>query len=266
MAIALAVALVLIGILVVTKSGGNDTAAPTTPPATAPTDAADSTPSGTTTAPSETTTTATTTTSATAPAGGAVDSTDLEQYLLSTDEIATTLRSPDMKVGPSTDEPITGGTFTPAHCAGSYSPIEASTYAGSGYTALAGQVVNQRSGADRQVIQAVVAFPDEATAKSFYDNQIESWRECRYVPMTADIGGDRSGGKLGFTVIMEDVAGALLFPDVTPGKPNRTCQRAMSVRGNLVVDLRACVSGERNVGNSGWTMARDITENIEGKR
>lgn len=253
MSVALAVALVVIGVLVFSDAndGGEGGVV-----ATAPAPLSEETPSVTTdpAAPSS---------PSTGSDAASVAAADLERYLLSTDEIAEKLKSPPLQGGPVVDEPATGGVFSPADCAGAYGPVDAATYDGSGFTGIAAQSVREQPKAYHQVLQGLVAFRDEAAAKAFFDEQMKSWRDCGSKRVTAVFDGEPHTATTATPSIVDGTAMLQVTPEALPDKPARMCQRAMSTRLNVVVDMRVCVVGY--VGSQALSLVRDINTALTGK-
>jgi len=187
---------------------------------------------------------------------------NLERYLLTPAEAGERFagRKPEMKASKVETELVASGNVDPQRCASAYGPVLEGPYRDSGYTGIAANVLSETPDPDRQVIQAVVSFPDKAAAKAFFDEQMEAWQDCKLTKIT--YGPDSPGIMAGHTDITDGVAGLLLIPDAVPGKPNKTCQRGMAVRENVVVDVRACSQGETNVANSGWSIANAIAKKI----
>jgi serine/threonine-protein kinase len=55
----------------------------------------------------------------------------------------------------------------------------------------------------------------------------------------------------------------LILVDNWPGGGAIQCQRAITNRTNVVVDVLAC---SPSVGSAGWTIARDVGQKITGQR
>lgn len=77
-----------------------------------------------------------------------------------------------------------GVSINPATCASAVAPVLEGTYAGSGYTGLATQGLQEPKPGRHKVIQAVVAFPDAAAAQHFYAQQLSVWQGCKLTDVT----------------------------------------------------------------------------------
>ena len=250
---AVALAAVVIAAIVVT-SAGDEATTPTATPGTTP-----ATTRAATTPPRATTTVTA------APTQADIGPAALPQLLMSADEISTRMDTPGMVSGPVISSPSTDATITPANCAGAWAPADNATYAGSGFTALAGQVVQEQPKAYHKVIQAVVSFPDANAAKAFYDKQTADWNSCKFQHITTQFTGssDTTGAKIGVSGETDGTLSLLILIDDIPGAPKMQCQRGLTARQNVIVDVRAC---SPSVGSAGWTLARDIGEKITGQR
>jgi serine/threonine-protein kinase len=250
----IAAALVVIAVVVTivvasSTSDGPNIAAPTT------------TPSPTTEAPSTTTESPSTTTS-TPPASTGPD--DLAGLLESASDVSDRLESPGMTASPVSTELISGLTVTPDNCAGAWTPGLSDTYAGSGYTGAALQLVRDPGQNNHQVNEAIVSFADDAAAKAFYDQQVAAWKACNYQKISAAAQGVPSvSGTTGVAADTDGTTDMLILVDNWPGGGAIQCQRAITNRTNVVVDVLAC---SPSVGSGGWTIARDIGQKITGQR
>jgi hypothetical protein len=70
----------------------------------------------------------------------------------------------------------------------------------------------------------------------------------------------------GTTAVTADIDGTshmVVLVDAKGGRPEVQCERAITARKNVIVDVRAC---SPSVGSAGWTIARDIGQKITGER
>jgi PknH-like protein len=256
---AAALTAIIIAVVVIAVGGrGQTPTAPTTPTA-APTTPATLPPKRTTT-PSPSSTSA-----PPPPTQASIDPATLPSLLLSSNEISQRLSSsPGMEAGPVINKTSQDSSVMPANCSGVWAVAEDSTYSSSGYTAIAGQVVNEKPKAYHATIQAVVSFPDAAAAKAFYDKQVADWTACKFQHIVARYpDGATDEGTVGVAANTDGTMNVLITITDVPSAPTMACERAMTVRANVIVDVRAC---SPNVGSAGWTIARDIGEKITGTR
>jgi hypothetical protein len=249
-AAAVVVVAVTIAIVAANSGGAGSTVA-------APTSA-----SSTTEASSASTTEAPSTTTSTPPASTGPDG--LAGLLEPASDISDRLESPGMTASPVSTDLISGITVTPDNCAGAWTPGLSDTYAGSGYTGAALQMVRDPGQNSHQVNQAIVSFADDAAAKAFYDQQVAAWSGCHYQKITAAAPGVPSvSGTAAVSADTDGTTDMLILIDNWPGGGAIQCQRAITSRTNVVVDVLAC---SPSVGSAGWTIARDIGEKITGTR
>ena len=199
-----------------------------------------------------------------APVGpnGTVEPSALAGLLLTADEIGKTL-SASMTAGP-VETSLSTDPVTPSECAGFWAPGAESAYAGSGYTNVVIQTV-QDSAPTEYVVQALILFPDAAAAQAAFEKQVTGWKGCHYKTINATYPG------LGTDTLKTAVSGmdtedkrmvANIFSD--SHDPDATkCDRSLAPRANVIVDVRGCTREHAAVAAS---LGRDISENITGKR
>lgn len=119
------------------------------------------------------------------------------------------------------------------------------------------QVLQQ--GRAQQLAQAVTAFPDPAAAKSAFDKLVAGGDSCQSQRLTyTPDGGKNTVVDVATTRTIGDVATVMLIP-TTPPVPGQQCERDMTVRGNVIVDVRAC---SPTVGSAGYAIASAIADKI----
>jgi hypothetical protein len=124
------------------------------------------------------------------------------------------------------------------NCLGIWQVGEKSIYDPSGYTAIRGQVLREPDTDDWNslVVQAVVSYPAAGAAKKFFAESADRWSHCsnHLVNMT------RSGhSQITMTF------GSLTKTDTELTMPlsssgGASCQRALAVDNNLIIDVSAC--------------------------
>lgn len=191
---------------------------------------------------------------------GMVDPSALQSYLATPAELTQRLDGAVMTPRGLVKEPFTGFDVSPDTCTGAAIPGIDTAYRGSGFTGFVGQVVNDDPGQNK-VIQALISFPTVAAAQSFASTQANLWRGCNYTDLTISNSSNTDHIKTGVVATHDGgTFSMLMFPPTSVG---RQCERAMSPRGNVVVDVRVCTA---SVGSLGYTIARDIGEKITGQR
>ncbi|OBK30307.1 hypothetical protein A5634_16490 [Mycobacterium asiaticum] len=134
-------------------------------------------------------------------------------------------------------------------------------YAGTGWTAMRGQRLDDSIDDSKKrkhyTIQAVVAFPNAQDAANFYNSQVQDWKSCSNRRFN-----DVSAGQPDTIWSVGDVHnenGMLSSSQVQEGGDGWTCQRALTVRNNLSIDVVTCAYNETG------TSAIDIANQIAGK-
>lgn len=167
-----------------------------------------------------------------------------------------------MKPMPVETSPAKGMSVTPAQCVGTVAPVADATYNGSGYTGLAGQAVDETPTSTARAIQAVVAFPDPGVTQSFYNTQLTAWQSCQDTDVTVDYPNERSDHVHVAAVTKTDgILTALIGPSAAATNRHSQCQRALTVRNNVVIDVRVC---SPNLHDAGLTLARNIAQRVPG--
>jgi hypothetical protein len=229
------------------------TAAPQTSTSTAP--SASSAPS---------TTAASPTSSATPAPAASIDPAQLKGLLASVPDISQLVGGATMTPNATFDAPYKEVKVDPFNCTGAVQPGAETTYLGSGFTGITGQLLTDAP-QDNKVLQYIASFPSDAEAKAFVDKQVAGWDACKFTDVTLSTGDGNtyvgSNGTVGVTATTDGTPSVFIFPP--GGTAGRQCQHAMTPRKNVVVDVRVCAP---SVGSMGWTLARDIGQKITGQR
>ncbi|MGD1239306.1 sensor domain-containing protein [Mycobacterium seoulense] len=146
-------------------------------------------------------------------------------------------------------QPWPAGWKFPDDCLYAMGPGEAPVYAGSGYTAASGDeevasLPPNSNEPDPQVDQVLVLFPSAKEANAFFTTSAQRWPACANRQFTTPAGTDtpetawqvgpvsNANGVLSTTLTMtlRDNGSVLL---------SMTCQRALTVRNNVAIDVGA---------------------------
>lgn len=180
----------------------------------------------------------------------------LSQLLLSSREagnvMGASLTVANSSHGLYENEPLEDGCLV-------WAEAQRHTYEGSGWTAVRVEELRDHpDDADHIVYQSVVSFPDAASAQDVFADQKSEWARCddRRVALH-DPGQPDHYWSL--NTATED-QGVLTITRSEEDLPGWSCQRAMTVRNNVVVDLSACAM---NVDDSGAELARRIAGKID---
>ena len=129
-------------------------------------------------------------------------------------------------------------------CLDIYSPIQETVYRDSNWNVVTGQLLNDGGPQDsprHALIQALVGFPDAETAQQFFRQAEQRWSACSgrsaFVvrpgrPMVAWSFRDLEAN--------ENTLTATQIPNFSDGY---TCQRAMGLRNNVIIDTLWCGFG-----------------------
>jgi hypothetical protein len=190
-----------------------------------------------------------------------VDAGALSTYLASPEEAGRIADNQQMTPSAITKEPYDNVSVDPFDCTGAVVPGIEAAYVGSDYTGFVAQ--NLISDDQKfKVIQAIASFATPEDAQAFVDRQVSAWKQCTYTDVTATV-VDGAADQLTTGTVGEsdDIASLLIFPP--GGGAGRNCERAITPRNNVVVDLRVCAD---SVGSAGRTLAGDIGEKITEDR
>ena len=154
-----------------------------------------------------------------------------------------------------------GSNITDKNCLAIDGPAQDRVYADTGWTALRGQrvddSVDDSKKRDHYAIQAVVAYPSAHDASAFYKASVQGWPSCsnrRFSDVT------QGQPDVVWTVgAVTNTNGMLSTSQVQEGGDGWACQRALTVRNNVAVDVVTC-----SYSQSG-TPAIDIAAQIAAK-
>jgi PknH-like extracellular domain len=140
-------------------------------------------------------------------------------------------------------------------------PAQDKVYSGTGWTAMRGHRLDDSVDGSKKrkhyAIQAVVAFPSAHDASTFYNNSMQSWSACSNRRFS-----DASPNQ---PDILWTVAGitndnsTLSTSQVQEGGDGWTCQRALTVRNNISIDIVSCAYSQSG------SVAIDIAQQIAAK-
>jgi hypothetical protein len=171
-------------------------------------------------------------------------------------------------------EDKTGSTFRqgykfPAECLYASGAGVAPVYAGSGDTAVHRErdVVSQppdSSDPDPQVNQVVVLFPSPAEANAYFSAASKGWPACANRQDT--VPGDADNPEIHWSVgpvtnangTLSTNVGVTVTHDGT--KTSASCQRALTVRNNVVIDIESC---KKDPGDAAVKIAGQIAGKVE---
>ena len=122
-------------------------------------------------------------------------------------------------------------------------------------TTMASQNTVERPLPNRHLGQAASVFPSPADARDFFAHQATDWTACAGRALTAYF--SRAGKTQHYTLGTPSVHGDLLT--LTFANAQRQCERAIGVKANVIVDVRACGPA---VQTEAATVANDILAKV----
>jgi len=185
----------------------------------------------------------------------------LDALLLDVDQINSSLRS-GMRLRYGAQAMWDwSSTFSDKTCLAMDGPAQEAVYADTGWTAMRGQRLDDNfddpAVRNNSAIQAVIAYPSARKANTFYDASVRRWFGCANRTF-AERPTDKPEivWKVGEA---HKVGGTLSTSEVQEASNGWTCQRALTARNNVVIDVATC--GSFLPGGS----AVDLAEQIAGK-
>lgn len=170
----------------------------------------------------------------------------LSSLLLSAPEVAAAL-SGQVTVTREVDTPWNDSAhFANTDCLAVAGAAQKGVYEGTGWTGMRGQILREAPGAggwSHYAVQAVVLLPSATAASDFFSSSQRSWTGCSDRELTYPQGSGvgqlmpEQVWSVGPAGVDHDV---LTVSRTQRGPQQWSCQRALSVRGNVAVDVEAC--------------------------
>jgi PknH-like extracellular domain len=146
------------------------------------------------------------------------------------------------------------------NCLGVDGPAQDKVYANTGWTGMRGQRLDDSTDGSKRrnhyAIQAVVAFPSARDAAAFYKSSTQRWPVCSNRRFS-----DRNPGAPDTVWTVAEVTnedGTLSTTETQEGGNGWTCQRALTIRNNVAIDIVACSTAPGSA-------AKDIAIQIAAK-
>ena len=164
----------------------------------------------------------------------------LDGLLLNTDQINTAMGTTGMTIAAtSTALPDDVGNVPDKACLPIYGLGEVSVYAGSGWTAVLSQRLLESGDTFTHIaVQSVVLFSSAHDAAAFFTASAQSWPACsnrRFIHTQA--GQPDRGWTVG---PISNTNATLSSTSTEEGGNGWTCERALTVSNNVVIDVVAC--------------------------
>ncbi|OMC16132.1 hypothetical protein A5736_18470 [Mycobacterium sp. SP-6446] len=170
----------------------------------------------------------------------------LRGLLLSPDEVSTITSGPTMWA-----DPVSNNLFDDAahmsdkNCVGAWLPAQAVAYTGAGWDGVEAQKLRP-AGVEvwqQGVIQAVVGFSTTTSAQKFLADQTNAWKTCSGRSFTVTPpNSPPQHWTFGQANVVDDTTGI----PMTTGDGG-SCQRALAVRRNVVIDVIVCGNDAGNL-------------------
>lgn len=157
----------------------------------------------------------------------------------------------------------------PADCLFAYGAGEAQVYAGSGFTAVRGNndtaTGTVPSGEmDPELDQAVVLFPSAKEANAFFTTSSQRWPACanRQFTTPGDADSPEAVWQVGALSTANDSLSLPITMTMTKGSTTLKagCQRVLTVRNNVAIDLSVC---GKDPGDVGVKIAKQIADKVD---
>lgn len=167
----------------------------------------------------------------------------LAGLLVPIDEIRQLMGDPGLQVAESAQRPFDLSPYlTDKDCLGAYGPAQTAVYAKSGFMGVEQQAINDPADASQlnNVAQAVIAFLTADQAAGAVSEQVGQWQQCANRTTSLNL-PDRTPARLTFgapSTVADNVHALTLHVESNP--PQQHCQRALTVRNNVVVDISSC--------------------------
>lgn len=155
----------------------------------------------------------------------------------------------------------------PDECLYITGPAETPVYAGSGNTAVHGEhdiaSVPESSDPDPEATQVVVLFPSAEQASAFFTTSSQRWPACANRQDT--VPGDADNPEVQWKVGPVSNANGVLSTTATVtasrngATMSQSCQRALTVRNNVVIDTEAC---RKDPGDAAVNIANQIAGKV----
>ncbi|MGH3556563.1 MAG: serine/threonine-protein kinase PknH/PknJ [Mycobacterium sp.] len=179
-----------------------------------------------------------TTTTATGPVAP-VPSSALSGFLLPAEQIKTIIGAPTMQVTESNADSFANSAsyISDKDCTGPYQPADLASYTNTGSTGSQLQFLQNPAGADA-VQQAVIAFPTADAAQKVFADRRQTWAACAGRTFTLTLPNE-TPHRWNFSPLTTP-DGNLVMTASQEGRNYMGCQRALTARNNVIVDVGSC--------------------------
>jgi serine/threonine protein kinase len=163
----------------------------------------------------------------------------LPTLLLPGGQVSGIMAIPGMGLTHEVDAPLQGlYKISDQDCVGPWLPATAKVYGAARPTGVRAQLMSNPQKDVGSVIQAVVALPSPAAAQKLVADQATSWAACAGRTFTDSTGTGQPGRRTFGT--LTNTGGTLSMVHSPADRRQTVCQRAVTARNNVVVDVVAC--------------------------
>ncbi len=181
----------------------------------------------------------------------------LQRLLLSADQINTAMGATGMALKDTSAAMLDFKASVPDKaCLPVHTDADTSVYAGSGSSAVRIQTLEDAANIDADkywASQAVVSFPSAGQAAAFFTTSAQQWPACSNRQYTAQ------GGEKFDTGPVLNTDGTLSVTETQKNARGWACQRALTVRNNVAIDVKIC---SYKPGDSAVNIARQIAAKV----
>jgi hypothetical protein len=184
---------------------------------------------------------------------------ELAAYLLGPAEVSSAVGATGMaSAGTYAKMDDHSAVVSDKNCLVMYGPGEPSVYAGNGVSATRAQLLKDAadsSQAKHAAFQAVVSFQSAEKATEFFTASAQRWSTCSNLHYTITLPKSTTTWNVG---PVSNTDGTLSATETREGGQGWACQRALTVKNNVAIDITACSDNPAN-------SAVDIAHKIAAK-
>lgn len=179
---------------------------------------------------------------------------ELSALLLTPEQINPVMGAKDMAITKKHDAMSDdSATMEPKECLAVDGSAQAQVYAGSGFTAMRDQALNDGDNFTHYAEQAVVLFPTAKQANAFFTASAKQWQTCHQYKHIQS-GSEWTAGPISNA----DGVLSTIATQQNAKAGGWACGRALAIRNNVIVDVNTCSADPKN-------SAVDIANQIAAK-
>jgi hypothetical protein len=184
---------------------------------------------------------------------------DLDGLLLNANDVNTIMGTTGLSPGQISSElPDNHSVMTNLNCLGIWQVGEKAVYGDSGLTGARVQMMRQPDNDtwEYRVAQAAATYPTPEAAKAFFDQSTDRWSRCTNHTVNLTI-NDQPTLRYRFGDLTK--SSNELSMTLTRNETEKSCQHALSLASNVIVDVQAC--GPKSA-DQAVTIAHKMTDRI----